>query len=421
MFNTFASTISGSSVRGDPATPPRSSGASSSAASPPAEPTTRQHAVVAVRATALHHEAHLLGDGDVSSGSPGTAMTSASSPASSRPRSSTSMSSAATVVAARMAWSGVMPRSTSAISSLALRPWGMAGASVPQAIFAPRVDRLADRLLGPREHLGRLGLQLGGGVRGVHAVGQVGRRHEEGAPLDHQVQGLVGHERAVLDAVDAGLDGGADAVVAVGVGRDPQPGAVRLVDDRRQLLVGVLLRAGRPGVRHHPARRADLDELGAVLDLVADRLAHLVDAVGDPLLHGERHDVRGRAPGTSSGRGGRRSGEMAWPAGTTRGPSIQPKSIAFFRATSSSSPPVCTNRPRFRTVVNPARRVRRALATPRSVFTAGSSCTATSGLAWSGPPMQEVDLHVHEPGEQREVAEVDHDGVVGHRGRGDRR
>ena len=48
------------------------------------------------------------------------------------------MSSAATVVAARMAPRGVMPRSTRAISSLALRPCGMAGASVPQAMRAPR-------------------------------------------------------------------------------------------------------------------------------------------------------------------------------------------------------------------------------------------------------------------------------------------
>ena len=49
----------------------------------------------------------------------------------------------------------------------------------------------------------------------------------------------------MLDAVDAGLDRGADAVVAVRVRRDLEPGAVRFVGDRPQLLVGVLLRAGR--------------------------------------------------------------------------------------------------------------------------------------------------------------------------------
>ena len=73
-------------------------------------------------------------------------------------------------------------------------------------------------------------------------------------------------------------------VVAVGVRGHLEPGPVRFVDDGPQLLVGVLLRAGRAGVRHHAARGADLDDLGAVLDLVADRLAHLADAVGDALL-----------------------------------------------------------------------------------------------------------------------------------------
>ena len=47
------------------------------------------------------------------------------------------MSSALTVVAARMAWSGVMPRLTSTTSSSAFRPCQMAGASLPQAILTP--------------------------------------------------------------------------------------------------------------------------------------------------------------------------------------------------------------------------------------------------------------------------------------------
>ena len=101
------------------------------------------------------------------------------------------------------------------------------------------------------------------------------------------------HQRPVLDAVDARLDGGADAVVAVGVGGHLEPGPVGLVHDGAQLLVGVLLGAGRAGVGHDAARGAHLDELGAVLDLIADRLAHLADAVGDALLDRQRHDVRG--------------------------------------------------------------------------------------------------------------------------------
>jgi len=42
--------------------------------------------------------------------------------------------------------------------------------------------------------------------------------------------------------------------------------------------------------------------------------------------------------------------------------------MAFLRSTSRSNPPVWTNNPRFRTVVNPDRSVRRAFATPRNVF-----------------------------------------------------
>ena len=181
---------------------------------------------------------------------------SASSPGSRRPRSSTSMSSADTVVAARIACSGVMPRSTSAISSLALRPCGIAGASVPHATFTPRSIALLIVLRGPREHLGRLGLQLGRGVRHVHAVGEVRGRDEERAALDHEVERLVARERAVLDAVDAGLDRGADAVVAVRVRRDLEPGAVRLVGDRRELLVAstAARRPGRCATSRRPTR-----------------------------------------------------------------------------------------------------------------------------------------------------------------------
>ena len=91
-------------------------------------------------------------------------------------------------------------------------------------------------------------------------------------------------------------------------------------------------------------------------------------------------------------------GLMACPAGTMRGPSTQPMSIAFMRATSSRSPPVCTNSPRLRTVVKPARSVRRALATARRVRKAGSSCTGISGLAWFGPPMTRLTSMSINPG-----------------------
>ena len=55
--------------------------------------------------------------------------------------------------------------------------------------------------------------------------------------LHHELDGVVARERAVLDAVDTGANARADTGVAVRVGGDAQAGAVRLVDDRGDLLV----------------------------------------------------------------------------------------------------------------------------------------------------------------------------------------
>ena len=241
-------------------------------------------------------------------GSPGTAMMSASRPGASRPRSSTSMSSALDTVAARSACAGrhaAVDHRPQLLGVVAVGDRGRVGAA--RDLHAGR-DRLPEHGARPREHLGRLRLQLGCRPRHVEPLGQVAGRDEERAVLDHHPDRVVARERAVLDAVDARRDAGADAGVTVRVGRDLEPGAVRLVDDRRELLVGVLLRAREPAVRHDAARRRDLDEPGAVLDLVADRLADLGHAVGDALLDGERHDVGRRGAGTSSDRGGRPSG-----------------------------------------------------------------------------------------------------------------
>ena len=64
-----------------------------------------------------------------------------------------------------------------------------------------------------------------------------------------------------------------------------------LVGDCGKFVSGILLSTGRPGIRHHPARSAALDEIDSMLDLVAHRLAHLVDPVSDSLFERQRHDV----------------------------------------------------------------------------------------------------------------------------------
>ncbi len=106
---------------------------------------------------------------------------------------------------------------------------GVGTARDPHAAF----DRLADRRPGTREHLRRLGLQRRRGMGDIHAVGEIGGRHQEGPAFDDELERLVAGERAVLDAIEAGLDRGPDAVVTVGVRRDLEPGAVRFVGDRR--------------------------------------------------------------------------------------------------------------------------------------------------------------------------------------------
>ena len=75
--------------------------------------------------------------------------------------------------------------------------------------------------------------------------------------VDHHLDGVVAGEEAVLDAVDAGPDAGPDRGVAGRVRGDPDAGAVRLVGDRLELLVGVLLRARRAccATSRHPTPR----------------------------------------------------------------------------------------------------------------------------------------------------------------------
>ena len=90
-------------------------------------------------------------------------------------------------------------------------------------------------------------------MRHVHAIGEVRGRDEERAPLHHEIERGVARKRAVLDAVDARFDGRTNARVAVRVRSDLEAGAVRLVGDRRELFVAVLLRTSRPGMRHHTA------------------------------------------------------------------------------------------------------------------------------------------------------------------------
>jgi hypothetical protein len=107
------------------------------------------------------------------------------------------------------------------------------------------------------------------------------RRHEHDAALGHQSEqlGRTMERQPVLDGIDALLDRDPSAAQTLGVGRDAIAHPVRLVDDGRDFVachlggLGVLA-DHRPGAGRH-----DLDEVRAVADLLADRLAHLPWAI----------------------------------------------------------------------------------------------------------------------------------------------
>lgn len=63
----------------------------------------------------------------------------------------------------------------------------------------------------------------------------------------HHLDGLVVHEEAVFDAVDAAVDRVFDGLGAVRVCGDPQPAPVCLVDDDTQLFVRIVLCPGLSG------------------------------------------------------------------------------------------------------------------------------------------------------------------------------
>src|SRR5690606_29312528 len=73
---------------------------------------------------------------------------------------------------------------------------------------------------------------------------------------------------------------------------NPHAVARSLLDHCTQLLLRVLLRADRSLHRQHTRRRTRLDDLGTVLDLVADRLHHLPRSVRYTVLDVLLEDAR---------------------------------------------------------------------------------------------------------------------------------
>jgi len=106
------------------------------------------------------------------------------------------------------------------------------------------VPRHRDALPVRRHHLGGLAHGVpGGGTLRHPAVDRDGGA-EHSAALGHHCHDVLGQEDAVLDGVDPGAGGVADALRAQGVHRHPAAAAVGLTGQGSELLVGELAGAG---------------------------------------------------------------------------------------------------------------------------------------------------------------------------------
>ena len=214
---------------------------------------------------------------------------------------------------------------------------------------------------------------------------------------------LVVHQEPVLDAVDAGFDGVLHRLGAVRVCGDPHPAPVRLVDDRPQFLVRIVLRTSLPVNDITPPETADLDQLGAVLDLVAHRLADLVDSVGDALLDRQleyaRHE-RGehRRVQVPAGRGDRVAGrDHPRAVDPARVDGLAERDVEQIAAGLDEQAEVAHGG---------ESRAQRAAGIADRTQHPGRGIVLNLGQPGllPAPAHQQVDLHVHQPGQQDRVA-----------------
>ena len=103
--------------------------------------------------------------------------------------------------------------------------------------------------------------------------------------------GLV-DQIAVLDRAHAAVDRARDRLGRIRVRHDVGAEARRLLDGRRDLVDAKLQALERIALRRDAARHHQLDLVGALAKLVAHRLQHLGDAVGDAAHVGKARAAR---------------------------------------------------------------------------------------------------------------------------------
>src|SRR5690606_18052488 len=157
--------------------------------------------------------------------------------------------------------------------------------------------------------LQRLGQDAGLLALAEDELGVVDVHHQHRAVLLRQGDPGVVDEAGVLDRIHARFQRVADAAGAMRVRGDLATMAVRLLDQRAQLLHGVLRCADLGALGQHAAGRTGLDQVDAVFDVAPDLAPHFPGTVSHALalrLAFERQQVVVRA--VAAGDADRRAG-----------------------------------------------------------------------------------------------------------------
>ena len=95
----------------------------------------------------------------------------------------------------------------------------------------------------------------------------------------------------MFDGIDARIQRGDNAALAMRMCGHLATHRMRRLDNRHQLVIRELLFQTRACVGQHPARRGDLDNVGAFLDLLAHGAAAIISAIADVLAREQGHDL----------------------------------------------------------------------------------------------------------------------------------
>ena len=145
-------------------------------------------------------------------------------------------------------------------------------------------DGAAQAVLGKGQH--RFGLLANRRRKQVERdrIGEHGGRNQPGAMLLHQGECVVIEHRTVLNRSYAGPHRCLDALGAVRVCGHRDAVAAGFLDDHPHFGFRELLCSNQFLPAEHAGRRADFDDLGAMLDLIARGVQQSVGAIGDARL-----------------------------------------------------------------------------------------------------------------------------------------